>query len=114
MTEEELAPYGLKPKHGKLTILGYSHRTRKGVNWHVKCDCGKVTTALGPEMKRGRVKSCGCLYRQTLRSDQTCKPRLHFEEDVVRPGDPRMGTDFLVWCPDCSALISRGRMDYET
>jgi len=45
----------------------------KGVfKWLCKCDCGKETIKRGADIKRGFVKSCGCLNReQTIQRNTT-------------------------------------------
>lgn len=43
-----------------LAGIGNDHRSR----WNCLCHCGKNFVATGTEIKRGRVKSCGCLQRR--------------------------------------------------
>jgi hypothetical protein len=56
-------------KFGKLTVVGFNSKrkyTRKTGDiyyryyWDCKCDCGNNTIALGPSLKNGHTKSCGC------------------------------------------------------
>lgn len=39
-----------------LLVIGYAD---KG-HWHCVCDCGNLRTIHGPQLRRGRAKSCGC------------------------------------------------------
>ena len=32
--------------------------------WVCKCDCGKIKTINGNNLKSGKVKSCGCLHKE--------------------------------------------------
>jgi hypothetical protein len=57
-------------KYGRLTIV-------KEISPHIKpsgktarkflcrCDCGKAKTALLDKLRRGRIKSCGCFYKES-------------------------------------------------
>ena len=54
-------------KFGKLTSIkpiGVNNDRR--VVWQCKCDCGLYCAVSVKELKRGRVKSCGCLTRDIL------------------------------------------------
>ena len=47
----------------RLTVLGdVGKRTSRGrVLWHCLCECGRVTFVQGDHLKKGRIRSCGCL-----------------------------------------------------
>lgn len=49
---------------GKLTVLerAGSNQDNKAM-WKCLCECGKTIVACGKELRRGRIKSCGCLRR---------------------------------------------------
>jgi hypothetical protein len=56
-------------KFGRLTVIGFSSKeeytTESGYKyyryyWNCKCDCGSEIIALGPSLKNGHTKSCGC------------------------------------------------------
>ena len=55
--------------YGRLTVL----RTKGNLNkngrllWLCKCSCGAEKEIEGHAMRRGRVKSCGCLKHQMMR-----------------------------------------------
>ena len=63
---------GSKPKDitgqrfGRMTVLRDSGErcSDRGVLWLCKCDCGNEKIARGSDLKRGHVKSCGCLKRE--------------------------------------------------
>lgn len=50
-------------KFGRLTVLEKSRHSSSyyGVVWKCKCDCGNIKDVLSTSLKRGNVKSCGCL-----------------------------------------------------
>lgn len=55
-------------KFGKLTVLYENGRYvspngKKRVLWLCMCECGNTKTAMGHDLKNGRVKSCGCLKK---------------------------------------------------
>lgn len=59
--ERYIKPIG--KKYNRLTIEKIENR--KGViYWICKCDCGQRYEGLGWAIKKGRVKSCGCLARE--------------------------------------------------
>jgi hypothetical protein len=46
---------------GMLTVLSRSGTENKHVSWLCKCECGTEKIVLGTNLKRGLIKSCGCL-----------------------------------------------------
>ena len=48
-------------KFNKLTVLSFHHIKNKRDFYLCKCDCGKETIVCKSDLKRGKVKSCGCL-----------------------------------------------------
>ncbi len=52
-------------KFGRLAAIKFSHVDKWGdACWLCKCDCGNETTVTGSNLKRGRIKSCGCLQKE--------------------------------------------------
>jgi hypothetical protein len=56
-------------RHGRLTVFGGPNTVKKGAStWTCRCDCGAVKEATGNALRKGQIKSCGCLKRvQSLR-----------------------------------------------
>lgn len=52
-------------KTGKLTVLEQSKSKYKQSMWLCKCDCGNLCTYTGGSLRKGKVKSCGCYYKET-------------------------------------------------
>ncbi len=45
-----------------LTVLSCTHvNSKKLAVWLCRCECGSFTAATGTDIRRGKVKSCGCL-----------------------------------------------------
>lgn len=58
--------------YGKLTVLYYSHSNKDGRTvWHCKCNCGNEKDVSSKDLKRGTIRSCGCLRIETSRKRMT-------------------------------------------
>jgi hypothetical protein len=78
---------------GRLRALSYAGSEK----WMCVCDCGKEHTAASADLKRGKVRSCGCLQLEVAKSGD-CR-RTHGMADtpeyrtwqamLYRTGDPR-------------------------
>jgi len=54
-------------RFGKLVVVELSHLDKnKQSLWLCKCDCGNTTVTRGNTLHRGRVKSCGCYYKEVV------------------------------------------------
>lgn len=53
-------------KFGKLTVVKYIYTKNGYAYWKCKCDCGNEKIVAGFNLKRGNVKSCGCLRRKVM------------------------------------------------
>ena len=53
----------LNMKFGRLLVLKENGRSKHGVKWLCKCDCGNEKTVLGVALRRG-TKSCGCINKE--------------------------------------------------
>ena len=47
-------------KYGFLTVMSFSHISKRCAFWNCKCDCGGTKIANGNSLKAGDVTSCGC------------------------------------------------------
>ena len=57
-------------RFGRLTVLElFDTRPRK---WRCRCDCNNQKIATTGDLRKGLVKSCGCLYRENLAA--RCSP----------------------------------------
>ncbi|MBC1524784.1 AP2 domain-containing protein [Listeria booriae] len=67
-------------KFGRLTVVSFIRSQKGNALWKCKCECGNEHEALAQGLKRGNVKSCGCLqiengkkYAHNLRSKEIQK-----------------------------------------
>lgn len=49
-------------RYGRLVAIN-PIRKNNGIYWVCKCDCGNTTEVLAQHLKRGLIRSCGCLRR---------------------------------------------------
>lgn len=74
------------PKHkdmtglrfGRLTVLSRAGNNASGnILWLCRCDCGYEKTVPGSELRRGKIRSCGCLRsdssRRTMAKLKSCR-----------------------------------------
>ena len=53
-------------KFGRLTVVERAENTPQGkARWLCKCECGGTTVATKSDLDLGKVKSCGCLRKET-------------------------------------------------
>lgn len=53
-------------RFGRLLVIDTAPVSHKPVRWRCRCDCGNEKIVVAGELTRGRVRSCGCLQRETL------------------------------------------------
>ncbi len=53
-------------RFGRLFVIDAAPISHKPVRWRCRCDCGKEKIVIAGELTRGKVRSCGCLQRETL------------------------------------------------
>jgi hypothetical protein len=57
-------------RYGRLLVIEEiveREPSNRCVRWLCECDCGRRTIASGYNLRRGFVKSCGCLLREKRR-----------------------------------------------
>jgi len=48
-------------RFGKLVVTMQAPSNKNGnAMWYCICDCGNVTISKGVDLRRNRIKSCGC------------------------------------------------------
>lgn len=72
-------------KYGRLLVVErlpnyITMDKRQYVMYSCKCDCGVVKKVLSASLRRGKVKSCGCLLKESVRE----RPRLPPGESSFR------------------------------
>ena len=73
-------------KVGRLTVMqfGEHRRTKSGASkryWKCVCDCGNITYVTTDCLRKGNIKSCGCLKREV---DKTKKTNLRHGKSKTR------------------------------
>lgn len=59
-------------RFGKLTVISKAgHNVYGKLLWDTICECGNKKITSGEVLKRGHVKSCGCIYRLQKGLSQT-------------------------------------------
>lgn len=64
---------------GRLTVIEYSHSQHDRL-WRCLCDCGNETIVRTNHLRLGRIKSCGCLRKDTLSEIKTIHGKRHSRE----------------------------------
>lgn len=91
----------------KLTVIKQDET--KYTNWICKCECGKIKSINGSSIKRGRVKSCGCLQIEKVK--QTGKNNLksligkRFDKLIVKEKILYKGATRYSCVCDCGNII---------
>lgn len=65
-------------KYGKLTVIEDSGERRNGAIMYIcECACGGDTLAMSGNLKRGEIRSCGCIGRGLgVKDVPTCSPEI--------------------------------------
>lgn len=50
-------------KFHNLTVIKISDKTIRKAIWECKCSCGNITHVVGNALRRGEIRSCGCLRK---------------------------------------------------
>lgn len=102
-------------KYGKLTAIKYSRfeGTCK-TYWLFKCECGNKVEKVVRDVRRGRVKSCGCLRKKPLRKKplptkvcSRCRKRKHIN-CFYNPKEKRREE----FCSKCKILPTPAKEKY--
>jgi predicted SprT family Zn-dependent metalloprotease len=64
-------------RFGRLTVDALSEdENKRGVHYRCKCDCGTYTTKRAFHLRKGAVKSCGCLLEEVHAARRAKPPSL--------------------------------------
>ena len=56
-------------RFGRLTVVSRADNIGRQTAWVCRCDCGNEKIIQGWNLKSGQVKSCGCIIRETSRTN---------------------------------------------
>jgi hypothetical protein len=58
-------------KFGRLTVKEYVGKTKGKISsWKCLCDCGNESIVLSSNLKSGTTKSCGCLFKEMIKTSR--------------------------------------------
>lgn len=60
-------------RFGRLVVTKYLGNYR----WECKCDCGNITKVASGHLNASRIRSCGCLFLDTIRKHGLTNSRLY-------------------------------------
>lgn len=64
-------------KFNKLTVLEFAENRHEAAHFLCLCECGKTKIIHGSQLKRGIVKSCGCLPKGNNRTHGDSKTKFY-------------------------------------
>lgn len=56
-------------KFGRLKVLQFIEIRKHHSYWLCKCNCGNITEVSNSSLRSGKVKSCGCLRKETAKEN---------------------------------------------
>lgn len=106
-------------RFGRWTIGKQAGNSLRGAAlWTAVCDCGRVGTPSGTDLRAGKSQSCGCLNEEaganSLRTHGGSKTRLHRIWKMMRqrcnnsalPGFPNYGGRGIKVCPEWDSFAT--------
>lgn len=67
----------INQRFGFLTAVQYAGGDGKKSHWLVRCDCGQTKILVASELRKGRVRSCGCQRSMFLSKARTTHGMSH-------------------------------------
>ena len=67
-------------KFGRLLVVRQSGKESGRICWECVCDCGQTTRIRGNSLVSGRIKSCGCIRRET--ASRTTLSNMKYQVEV--------------------------------
>jgi hypothetical protein len=58
-------------RFGRAQAIEISHKTKGSVFWRCVCDCGNEFRTTASALRKGRVRSCGCLRSEAVAAKNT-------------------------------------------
>jgi len=93
-------------RFGRLTVIGRADQRmyRQHIAWNCQCDCGDTITTISGSLRRGAVKSCGCIRRND-------HPHIGYEAAHMRIAQAK-GAAAQHDCIDCGKQAEDWSYDY--
>ena len=80
----------------RLTVIDRAGLVPGGAGWNCVCECGRAIVAAGPLLRRGAVKSCGCL-RSEIGAAHLRSYAAKGNHPALRHGEARAGLETVEW-----------------
>ena len=58
-------------RFGHLTVLEEAGKSNNQIIWYCQCDCERITTVKGGNLKKARTRSCGCYKKKNTAKRNT-------------------------------------------
>jgi hypothetical protein len=93
-------------RYGRLTAVRLATvlSDGRGAMWVFRCECGAEVERRAALVKRGSIKSCGCLYRATRPAAEDLLGKTYGQWQVIAPAS---GDDGARWLCRCSCGAER-------
>lgn len=78
---------------GKLKVIRMAAMSEsRAAEWWCECECGNKKVVSGVNLRNGKVKSCGCLYKEAqvkFNASEKKKSQDHFKFHAIRTRGPK-------------------------
>jgi hypothetical protein len=81
----------------RLTVINRAGMVPSGAGWNCVCACGRTIVAAGSLLRRGAVKSCGCLKAEVGAARLAAYAATGAPHAALRHGDARAGLEAPEW-----------------
>jgi len=81
-------------RYGRLLVTSQAPSKHGYARWWCLCDCGKTKNVSGTCLQQGRIKSCGCLRKETC----TLRVSLNSEINTLNTGDAAFNQLYATYC----------------
>jgi hypothetical protein len=81
-------------RYGRLLVTGPAPKTGANARWYATCDCGARVNVLGPNLRTGSTRSCGCLAMELAKA----KPSLTLRHGMTDTPTWRVWSSMLKRC----------------
>jgi hypothetical protein len=97
-------------RFGRLIVKRFAGMNRTGARFYCQCDCGGEAISQGIDLKRGDIRSCGCLVREIAAYNSKTYVFIHGETNQNLTGEYRAWRSMRQRCynPKCKAFRNYG------
>jgi len=66
----------------RLKVIELAYRKNNRIYWQCNCSCGKTCFVKGEDLTRNKVKSCGCLLKETSAKIGRATRKTYFNDNI--------------------------------